>query len=69
MAGSGMKGGQRGNLSSPSGRKERSATRSSPVGSRVDPSHVKELARETREKKAASALKKTGKKKTGAKKK
>ncbi len=69
MAGSGMKGGQRGNLSSTSGRKQRSATRSSPVGSRVDPSHVKELAREKREKKAASALKKAAAKKSGAKKK
>ena len=46
MAGSGMKGGQRGNLSSSSGRKQRSETSTSHKGSRVDPSHVTEQARE-----------------------
>lgn len=64
MAGSGKQGGQRGNLSSGSGRKERSATSNAHKGSRVEPSHLTEQAREVREKKATKkAAKKAPKKK------
>jgi hypothetical protein len=57
MAGSGKQGGQRGNLSSSSGRKQRSETSSSHGGSRVDPSHMTERARTEREKKAGKKKK------------
>lgn len=52
--------GQRQNTTSASGRKTRSATSTSHKGSRVEPSHIVELKRATREKKAA-AKKKTKK--------
>lgn len=45
--------GQRDTLTSASGRKQRSETMIAHTGSRVEPSHVIERARDTREKKAA----------------
>ena len=53
MASIGNKGGQRGNTTSASGRKERSPTSTPHTGSRADPSHVTEKARNDRAKKAA----------------
>jgi len=50
----GRGGGQRGNMSSRSGRKQRSQTRSPHSGSRVDPSHTLQKARTDRDKKFAS---------------
>jgi hypothetical protein len=47
--------GQRDNLSSASGRKERSATSASHTGSRVEPSHTTDKARELREQKIAGS--------------
>ena len=69
MAGVSNSGGQRGNLSSGSGRKERSPTSTSHKGSRVDPSHLTEKARDTRAKKVATAVKAADKKAAKAKKK
>ena len=63
MAGTSKQGGQRSNTTSGSGRKQRSPTSTSHKGSRVEPSHVTELAREVREKKAIKAAKKPAKKK------
>ena len=62
MARVGKQGGQRGNTTSASGRKERSPTSKSHKGSRVEPSHLLEHTREVREKKAAKAP--SGKKKS-----
>ena len=53
MATTSRSGGQRPNLSSPSGRKQRSPTTIAHTGSRADPSHTAEQARETRIKKSA----------------
>ena len=53
MATTSRSGGQRSNLSSPSGRKQRSPTTIGHTGSRVDPSHTAEQAREARAKKSA----------------
>lgn len=58
MATTSRSGGQRPNLSSPSGRKQRSPTTIGHTGSRVDPSHTAEAIRETREKKTAKQPKK-----------
>jgi len=64
MPGSRKQGGQRGNTTSASGEKARSATSTSHKGSRVEPSHVAEHAKEVRVNKAATqAAKKTAKKK------
>lgn len=49
------KGGQRGNTTSASGRKERSTTSTSHKGSRVEPSHIVEKSRASRTKKASQA--------------
>lgn len=61
----GQSGGQRQNLTSASGSKERSPTSSSHTGSRVEPSHGVDKAREFREKKqlgsaARAAVKQAG---------
>lgn len=65
MGTSSRAGGQRSNTTSASGRKTRSATSTSHKGSRVEPSHITEQSRETREKKSAPrAAKKTAKKKS-----
>lgn len=61
-------GGQRGNLSSASGRKGRSATSTSHKGSRVEPSHVNEKSGDDRKraaerKDAAAKTRKTAKRK------
>lgn len=57
-------GGQRRNLSSPSGQKSRSPTSQPHKGSRVDPSHVTEQARESRVQKVKTqAARKAAKKK------
>ena len=53
MATTSRSGGQRPNLSSPSGQKQRSPTTIGHTGSRVDPSHTAEQSREAREKKTA----------------
>lgn len=45
--------GQRSNLTSSSGRKQRSPTSTAHRGSRVEPSHITEKARATRTKKSA----------------
>lgn len=55
--------GQRGNTTSASGRKQRSTTSTSHKGSRVEPSHIVEKTRESREKKATRAGSKPKKKK------
>ncbi|MBS0195594.1 MAG: hypothetical protein JSR77_02445 [Planctomycetes bacterium] len=68
MASSKIQGGQRNNITSSSGRKKRSPTSTSHGGSRVEPSHVTELARETREKKqVGKATKKAAAKKANKK--
>lgn len=59
------KGGQRTNTTSASGRKTRTPTTPSGKGSRVEPSHLTEKAREVRAQKAAT--KKTGVKKAAKK--
>ncbi len=59
MATTSRSGGQRNNLSSSSGRKQRSPTTIAHTGSRVDPSHTAEQAREAREKKSAKQPKKS----------
>lgn len=53
----GKSGGQRANTTSASGRKTRSATSTTHRGSRVEPSHVTEQAREQRDKKSQAAAK------------
>lgn len=53
--------GQRRNTTSASGRKARSETSTSHKGSRVEPSHIVELKRATREKKAAATKKRSTK--------
>ncbi len=58
MATTSRSGGQRPNLSSPSGQKQRSPTTIGHTGSRVDPSHTAEAARDTRAKKTAKQAKK-----------
>lgn len=58
MATTSRAGSQRSNLSSSSGRKQRSPTNIGHTGSRVDPSHTAEAIRETREKKTAKQPKK-----------
>ena len=67
MGSTGNRGGQRSNLTSASGRKERSPTNSAHSGSRADPSHTTRKARDERTQKAATqqrnAAKKTVKKK------
>jgi hypothetical protein len=71
MASIGNKGGQRRDTNSSSGRKQRSPTSRAASGSRVDPSHTKEKAREDRAKKtaadAAAATKKKAAKPRGSK--
>lgn len=64
MASSGKHGGQRNDLSSASGRKERSPTATTNKGSRVEPSHTHEQVRDDRAKAAAKKVaKKAAKKK------
>ncbi len=63
MASSRIQGGQRNNITSSSGRKKRSPTSTSHSGSRVEPSHVTELARETRDKQEVRKTTKKAKKK------
>jgi hypothetical protein len=55
--GSGKSAGQRVNINPGEGQKERSPTSTPHKGSRVEPSHVTEHTRETREKKTAAAQK------------
>lgn len=62
MAGVSNSGGQRGNLSSGSGRKERSPTSAAHKGSRVEASHLVEKARGDRAKKVATVAKAASKK-------
>ena len=63
MPGSKKQGGQRGNTTSASGQKARSETSTSHKGSRVEPSHVAERAKEERvSKEATQAAKKAAKK-------
>jgi hypothetical protein len=50
-------GGQRSNLASSSGKKQRSPTSHGQTGSRVDPSHTTEHTREVREKKTVRQAK------------
>jgi hypothetical protein len=61
----GGKGGQRGNLSSGSGRKQRSPTSKGQSASRSDPSHTNEQSKADRSKKPAAA-KSSAKKTTSA---
>ncbi len=68
MASIGNKGGQRTNNTSASGRKERSPTSRPHSGSRVDPSHTVEKAREDRAKKSATTAKNAATKTATAKK-
>jgi hypothetical protein len=63
-----VRGGQRADLGSRSGRKQRSETFQSAKGSRVEPSHEHDQIKRDRAKKAkGTGVKKAGAKKTGEK--